>query len=99
MDEGRKLERELPYMLPEPLAEYLHFREPDGSISSKRFGECTRDDFKRHMEQRGEYVKRYGEMVLRFKRGEVSYEESVEEARQLDEEGKFFYGETPSEHS
>ena len=34
-----------------PAPEWLHFHEPDGSISSKRFLDCTLPDLERHQTQ------------------------------------------------
>ena len=31
--------------------EYLHFLEPDGTITSKRLLDCTREDWQRNMDQ------------------------------------------------
>ena len=34
-----------------PFPEYLHFLEADGTISSKKSLDCTREDFRRHLAQ------------------------------------------------
>ena len=67
MDEYGK--RKLMSMLPgETAPDYLHFREPDGSISSKRYIDCTLPDLDRHLEQ-------FGSDIERLKRGEISNED------------------------
>ena len=94
-DELRKREQELLSVLPGPVAEYVHFREPDGSISTKRFAELTDADCARHLAQLDDEEMRLRKAIEDYKRGEIS----TQEVERINAEFELIFGDVSWERS
>jgi hypothetical protein len=72
----------------------MHFREPDGTISTKRTAETTVEDWERHLAEMQAEVRRQSEAIEKCRRGEITHEE----LDRIFDEWELLYGNASWEH-